>query len=220
LIAVADLADAAREFEVKYGLSSVEGGRHPGWGTANRIVPLGECYLELVAVVDADEAAGSAFGRWVDAVDTESGSRPFGWAVRTDDLDAVARRLGRPTDSGSRVTPEGQVLRWRAASFDQPAADPSLPFFIEWAKGSDYPGRTAVTHPAGPVELARLELRGHVDRLSQWLGPHELPISVREGEPSVERVVVTAPGREISIGADVAVDGNRAGVSDARRNRS
>jgi hypothetical protein len=45
LIAVSDLAAAAREIEVRYGLVSIEGGRHPGWGTANRIVPLGETYL-------------------------------------------------------------------------------------------------------------------------------------------------------------------------------
>ena len=152
------MAEAAHEFELEHGLSSIEGGRHPGWGTANRIVPLGESYLELVAVVDQDEAKGSAFGRWVAAVDAESGSRPFGWAVRTNDLDEVAHRLGRPTEGGSRVTPEGHVLRWRAAALDQPAAEPSLPFFIEWAEGSAFPGRATVTHPAGAVELARLEL--------------------------------------------------------------
>ena len=40
LIAVAELEAAAREIEGRYGLTSVEGGRHAGWGTANRIVPL------------------------------------------------------------------------------------------------------------------------------------------------------------------------------------
>jgi hypothetical protein len=46
LIAVADLSSAAREMEKSYGLASVEAGRHAGWGTANRIVPLGETYLD------------------------------------------------------------------------------------------------------------------------------------------------------------------------------
>ena len=62
---MADLAAAAEEIEARHGLASIEGGRHPGWGTANRIVPLGEAYLELVAVVDEAEAAQSPFGRWV-----------------------------------------------------------------------------------------------------------------------------------------------------------
>src|SRR5438132_3854521 len=65
LIAVADLASAGREIETRHGLASVEGGRHPGWGTANRIVPLGEAYLELIAVSDEAEAAQSPFGSWV-----------------------------------------------------------------------------------------------------------------------------------------------------------
>jgi Glyoxalase-like domain len=202
LIAVVDLAAAAHEFEVEHGLSSIEGGRHPGWGTANRIVPLGKSYLELVAVIDEDEAAGSDFGHWVAAVDAESGSKPFGWAVRTNDLDRIAHRLGLIVESGSRVTPEGHVLRWRAASLDEPAAEPSLPFFIEWAEGSAFPGRAAVVHPAGSVEIERLELRGDVAHLSQWLGRHELPISVREGQPTVERVVLKGSGTEIVVGAD------------------
>src|SRR4051794_22384701 len=67
LIAVTDLDAAGREFQSRYGLVSIAGGRHPGWGTANRIVPLGDTYLELVAAVDAAEAAGSPFGRWVAA---------------------------------------------------------------------------------------------------------------------------------------------------------
>jgi hypothetical protein len=202
LIAVVDLAAAAREFEVEHGLASIDGGRHPGWGTANRIVPLGQSYLELVAVVDEDEAAESDFGRWVAAIDAGSGSKPFGWAVRTNDLDEVAQRLGLRIEGGSRVTPEGEVVRWRAAGLEQPAAEPSLPFFLEWAEGSAFPGRAAVIHPAGSVEIARLELRGDVDRLSQWLGRHELPISVREGQPAVERVILKGSDSEIVVSAD------------------
>jgi len=162
-------------------------------------VPLGESYLELVAVVDRDEAAERDFGRWVAAVDAKSGSRPFGWAVRTTDLDRIAHRLGLIVESGSRVTPEGQVLRWRAASLDEPAAEPSLPFFIEWAEGSAFPGRAAVVHPAGSVEIERLELRGDVARLSRWLGTHELPMSVRRGPPAVEQVVLKASDNEIAV---------------------
>jgi len=59
LIAVADLSTAAQEMAKRDGLTSVEGGRRTGWGTANGIVPLGKTYLELVAVVDAAEARRS-----------------------------------------------------------------------------------------------------------------------------------------------------------------
>ena len=65
LIAVPDLSAAAPSFTARYGLASTEGGHHPAWGTANRIVPLGTSYLELVAVVDEAKAQASPFGRWV-----------------------------------------------------------------------------------------------------------------------------------------------------------
>src|SRR4249920_378355 len=101
LIPLADLSRAVTEFEGRSGLVSVDGGRHADWGTANRIVPLGDRYLELVAVVDPAEASQSAFGKWV--ANARAG-QPLGWAVRTDDLPAVAGRLGLNVGSGSRFT--------------------------------------------------------------------------------------------------------------------
>jgi hypothetical protein len=89
LIAVADLDAAAQEVQDRYGLASVEGGRHQGLGTANRIVPLGETYLELVAMVDDDEAAAGGFGSWVAGGDLP---RLLGWCVRT--TTSTKRRSG------------------------------------------------------------------------------------------------------------------------------
>ncbi len=195
LIAVTDLDAAAEELESRHGLAAVEGGRHPGWGTANRIVPLGDTYLELIAVVDAREAATSPFGRWV-----ASGrpGAPLGWAVRPDDLDAVARRLGLEPVAGSRPAPDGATLRWRSAGVEASAAEPSLPFFLEWERGGTFPGRSAAARPAS---IARLALRGDPDRLARWLGVHELPVTVERGAPAVLAVALERPRGEIVIGA-------------------
>jgi hypothetical protein len=203
LIAVPELASAAREIEARHGLASVEGGRHPGWGTANRIVPLGETYLELVAVVDEGEAALSAFGRWVaGAIRTASSplGHPLGWAVRTHELDVVARRHGLTVRSGSRPAPGGELLRWRSAGIEQAAADPSLPFFIAWGEGTPFPGRADASHPAGRVEVARLVVEGDAERLAARLGGSTLPIVVRAGAPALASIVLSAPAGEILIG--------------------
>jgi hypothetical protein len=137
LIAVDDLAAAARDLETRHGLTSAEGGRHPGWGTANCTVPFGEIYLELVAVVDEAEAVKSAFGRWVAA-----GDGPLGWAVRTRDVEGDAQRFGLRVTAGSRHAPTSELLGWRTAGIEEAAADPSLhssssgesrlPFPAEW----------------------------------------------------------------------------------------
>jgi hypothetical protein len=201
LIAVGDLAGAAREIEARHGLASIEGGRHPGWGTANWIVPLGDAYLELVAVVDAVEAAQSPFGSWV-AQASPARLEPLGWAVRTNELDEVARRLGLVVSAGSRAARGGRLLRWRLAGIEQAAAEPSLPFFIEWEHGTPHPGCTPGPHRAAGVQIAKLELAGDADRLAAWLGAHRLPVIVHPGTPALEHIVLTGATGEILLGAD------------------
>ena len=198
LIRVADVDGAVRSFEAEHGLASIPGGRHPGWGTANRIVPLGDTYLELVAVVDEPEAAGSTFGRWV----ADSAAGPMGWCVRPPSLDAVTERLGLTAGTGSRATAAGDTLSWRYAGFEQAAAEPALPFFIEWSDPALFPGRLSVQHRAGPVEPAEVIVAGDSDAIERWLGPdHGLPLAVRPGPPRLERIVLGGQDRQLVVGA-------------------
>ena len=187
LVAVDGLAAAGAIVEARHGLASIDGGIHPGWGTANRIVPLGDAYLELIAVVDPDVAARTNFGRWVAAA---TPGEPLGWAVRTDALDEVAGRLGVSIAEGSRATPGGDILRWRSAGLDVATAEPGLPFFIEWGDEVPLPGATAVRHPSGDVRLRRLSLSVDADRLASWLGENDLPVSVTSGRSGVVSVVL------------------------------
>ena len=182
----------------------MEGGRHAGWGTANRIVPLGDTYVELITVVDGPEAAGSAFGRWVAAGIRSAPGRPLGWVARTDRLDEVAERLGLSASAGSRAGGEGRVLSWRLAGVEAAAAEPSLPFFVEWGEGTPLPGRAPVAHPAGSARVTRLELGGDPGRVTEWLGTDGLPIAVSPGAPAVTRIIVEADAAEIVIGAQRA----------------
>jgi hypothetical protein len=199
VIAVSDLEATAGELETRHGLASVEGGRHAGWGTANRIIPLGETYLELITVVDEAEAAGSAFGRWVAAWIESAPGQPLGWAARTSRLDEVAQRLGLTVSAGSRAGPDGRTLRWRLAGIEEAVAEPSLPFFVEWGDGTPLPGRTRAIHPAGAVRIERVELAGDHDRVSGWLGADHLPIAVTEGRPAVTAIVLAVEERELVI---------------------
>lgn len=54
--------DAATQRMQALGLAVLDGGRHPGLGTANRIIPLGSTYLELLGVVDETEARDNDYG--------------------------------------------------------------------------------------------------------------------------------------------------------------
>jgi Glyoxalase-like domain len=159
-------------------------------------VPLGDTYMELIAVVDGAEAAQSPVGRWV--AEARDG-RPLGWCLRTDRLDDVAGRLDMTIVAVSRARPDGRVFRGRIAGIEQATAEPSLPFFIEREESSPFPGAGPVTHRAGSVKIARVELSGDADRLDGWLGSHDLPITIRPGEPAVASIVLRGDVGEIVV---------------------
>ena len=128
--ATADLDAAAERLEQTYGLRAGGGGRHDGMGTHNRIVPLGRGYLELLAVIDAEEAAGSALGRAVTERLARVGEGLMAWAVTTQDVDAVAARLGTEI-----VEIRRQGFVGRLTGVPEAMAEPCLPFFVE--RGAD-----------------------------------------------------------------------------------
>jgi glyoxalase-like protein len=197
--AVPGLDEAAVRFREEFGLDSTEGGRHERWGTANRIVPLGDQYMELVAAVDRESAAAGGFGRAV--MDrAEAGGGWITLAVATDDIDRVAERLGLEVGSGSRTRPDGEVVRWRMAGLDDPRREPWMPFFLAWDDPEElHPGRARAGHGIRAQRIAWVEVGGDAERLRQWLGGEELPIRVIEGEPGLRRVGVATSDREIVI---------------------
>ena len=197
--AVPDLDEAAVRFREEFGLDSSEGGRHKRWGTANRIVPLGDQYLELVAAVDEPVAAETAFGGGV----LERAAGGGGWftiAAVADDLDAVATRLGLEVGSGSRTRPDGQTVRWRMAGLDDPRREAWMPFFLIWDISDElHPGRARAGHGVRGTGLGRVEVGGDAERLRTWLGGDELPIRATDDEPGIHRVAITTPDGELVI---------------------
>lgn len=136
-----DLAAATAAAESILGVASVEGGRHEGFGTANRLIGLGAAtYLEIVGPDPSqpDPAIERPFG-----IDALEAPRLVAWAVAVEDIE-TARRLVEPAEIGSPVemtrrTPAGDLLRWRLT----PPVPGSMPFFIDWL---DTP------HPAGQLD--------------------------------------------------------------------
>ncbi len=197
--AVRDLEEAAVRFRTEYGLDSVVGGRHAGWGTANRIVPLGEQYLELIGVVDEAEAAATYFGRAV----LERTKARDGWfliAAASDDVVLIGERLGLEVDAGSRTRPDGEELRWRMAGLDDPGRESWMPFFLTWdVPGSLHPGSARAGHGVRAEGIAWVEVGGETERLREWLGGEELPIRVVAGDPRIRRVAVATSDGELVL---------------------
>ena len=194
IVVVEDLDDAARRYDDELGLASVAGGRHVGHGTGNRIVPLGSSYIELMAVVDRDEATGSPVGSWVQRRLAEAGEGPGALCLRTDDIEPVAQRTGHQPLAMSRTRPDGVQLDWQLVAHDA-AFGEGLPFFIQWhVDKADHPGAARVEHRAAAAGIEWVELGSDPDRLASWLGPHDLPLRVVAGAAGPRRVAVAITG--------------------------
>lgn len=126
-------------------------------------------------------------------------AQPFGWAVRTPDLAVTLRHLGLRATAGSRARPDGRVLRWRTAGIEEAIREPSLPFFMEWEEGAELPGRELPRDGGESVTVVELHLRGDPARIADWLGPHGLPVTIRQGAPAVLKVVLAGPDGEIVL---------------------
>jgi hypothetical protein len=170
VIAVADPGHAAVELERELGLVAGGGGRHDALGTFNRLVWLGDSYLELLGVFDRARAEASWIGApTLRALDAGGGLAT--WAIATDAIEsevAALRAVGSPVGvpiSGERRRPDGAVVRWRLATPGRlgPAEPPFLiehdTAALEWTP-ADRAARLAQGHPiGGRVWLEALELR-------------------------------------------------------------
>lgn len=187
IVLVTDL-DSARHRMETLGLTVLAGGRHPGRGTANLIVPfpLGTHYLELLAVVDEAEARSSPQGRPVVAALARRGPGLARWGVEVDDIEATAARVDLPVEHRQRVLPDGTVVRWRSVGVDAAWDEPWCCAFLAWDDPLLHPARAiAVVHANGATGFARLELSVPDGRsLAAWVGgpvPEGVAVSVGAG---------------------------------------
>ena len=176
LIACPDPVTAAGQLEVALGIRASAGGRHEAHGTLNSLIWLGDSYIELMAVFDADLASRSWWGRHalsVIAHGAQSGDDGgyMGVVVASDNIvaDAAALRargsvLG-PPEAGERRRPDGRVVRWQLAHADAPDPDLGLLFMIEHDSSAaewtavERAERAAMVHPLGTAaRLERVEL--------------------------------------------------------------
>ena len=170
VIAVADPDAAAADLESALGLAATGGGRHEKAGTLNRLIFLGDTYVELIGVWDRALAAANPIGAAALAALDAGMPGLVTWAITTDDARrevAALRAAGSPIGDavpGERIRPDGEAVRWHVATAPPLAAD-RPPFLIEHEPGgpewSDEArlARAAFVHPfGGRARIVGLEL--------------------------------------------------------------
>lgn len=163
-IAVSDPDEAIEELASVLGLpAGTSGGRHEAWGTRNRLLWLGDTYIELVTVFDATLAEQSWLGRPTLRALERRGAEAIAWAISTDDLDldraamnAGGAALG-PATAGERRRRGGQVVRWRLAL--PGAVDLGHPFLIEHdPSAAEWTPEDRAARALTPARLLSIEL--------------------------------------------------------------
>ena len=199
------------------GAKAVFGGSHPGFGTANALIGLGDnLYFEIIG---PDPAQPDFEGVRPYGIDSISEAQLVSWVARRENLSALQQQLApspvmisdpfpvsREGAGGKRLSWEMAFVSIHEGEYSIPDADrsedisPLLPSLIDW-------GQTA--HPSLVCEscctLVAFELRhpnsSELQTTLAHLGFHadsQLQISTAE-QPGL-RVVLDSPNGEIVLG--------------------
>jgi len=193
-----ELEPMRRAFALLAGAESALGGRHPGLGTHNALVSLGEgLYLELLAV-DPTQTPDGVMASKLQGFDEP---HLFAYMLRGSDLEAaqaVLERHGIASDlfDASRTTPDGAVLRWRllVPRDDNPWGD-FVPKFIDWLD-TPHPSRM----PGQGYRLESFSI-GHprARELGELLQALAAPLSVQSSDRPYLQLKIGTPGGSLVL---------------------
>ena len=199
LLGCGDLDRGIAFVEQRLGVKAMFGGVHPGHGTQNALLSLGQRhYLEIIAPDPAQPDSKSARRSQLEKL-TEP--RLVEWAAHPGDFSSFAKRLQEaglafegPTP-GSRQRPDGRLLQWQTLNLKDNASG-LLPFFIAWSADSPHPSADA---PAG-CHLIRFELMTpEPDKLAKTLKLLSLDVPVAKAETRQLRARFAGPKGNLEL---------------------
>tara|TARA_B110000971_G_scaffold212352_1_gene241708 strand:- start:2047 stop:2640 length:594 start_codon:yes stop_codon:yes gene_type:complete len=174
MYAAPDLDQGIEEIADLTGVRPALGGSHPGIGTRNALLSLGEDqYLEIIAPDHNQKLSGTTGELLLE----HGGSGIRGWAVATTDLHALtelASKAGfgyKDIIEMSRTTQGGVHLEWQLRFL---TGNNQLPFFIDW-KASPHP---ALSTPKGCSLIEFCIATQEVAKYQQLMSALDLEVSM------------------------------------------
>ncbi len=193
ILGVDDLDRGMMEFARRTGVTPIKGGVHPGKGTQNALVSLGDLrYIEILAPsrepgIAPDER--TAFPTLT----------PVGWALHTRDLRPVVAAIRRagftPSDirPGARARPDGVRLTWQTAEVTGAGLE-AAPFFIAWGATTSHPSTQS---PVGCTLRSVTMTEPDPAPLTRFLTTVGVTTPVRVGAARAMSVVLACPAGEV-----------------------
>ena len=184
----------------KTGVRAVLGGVHPGRGTRNALLSMGERhYLEIIAP-DSSQGSIVHFPQILGMKEP----RLIGWAVHPPDIAATAKLLRenkiafKGPDDGSRQRADGHVLNWKTINLDDDRHG-LLPFFIEWGADTIHPSKDTTSHCT--LEYFQI-LSPDPDELTTMFKHMGLDLTVERSDKSRLRALISGPKGELGLTTD------------------
>jgi glyoxalase-like protein len=203
LLGCSDLDEGIAFVEKQTGVRPAMGGVHPGRGTRNALLALGELhYLEVIAPDPSQTETPKIRAELPAMLKQLATPKLVDWAVHTSHIVGVAKRCKKagvpfqgPTP-GSRARPDGKILHWQTLNVTDDR-NGLVPFFIQWGAETVHP---SVDAPLG----CKLENFAVVTPESAALESEfqKLGISaeVASGKTAHLRAKITGPKGTLSLG--------------------
>jgi hypothetical protein len=183
------------------GVRAAFGGVHPGRGTRNALLALGERrYLEIIAPDPKQDRIEQFAQKQVAHLKQLTSPHLIGWAAHPGDLERFAARLREaniPFDgprAGSRQRPDGKLLQWKTLNLKDDK-EGTLPFFIEWSSDSLHPSEDA---PKG-CRLTHFGLTPNMDELTKIANLLQLDLSLSRGDQPALKATIVGPKGELQV---------------------
>lgn len=129
-VSAGTLEEGVANVEAALGLALSAGGKHVHMSTHNRLLGLGDIYLEVIAI--DPEALAPAWPRWFDLDNFTGAPRLTNWICACDDLAAALRQA--PEGTGEPADLARGDFRWRMAvpNTGKLPFGGGFPALIEW----------------------------------------------------------------------------------------
>lgn len=195
IFAVRDLAATSERLLCEYGLHSTPV-PYPYGITMHVMHVGGRQFLELMG--SHDETSNEA--RQLAEV-VETGDRVLQWEIRTDDIDAVARRLKRSPIERTYHSSDGRLLDAYRTIRDDSGWRCEFPPFVQYnLPGRVEPPELVITDTGLTLSgFAWIEVGGSESALSDWVGAAELPLRFIPGSPGPKAAAISSSEGEILL---------------------
>ena len=197
LLGCNDLEPGVDYVEQHTGVRAAFGGVHPGRGTQNALLALGERrYLEIIAPDPQQNVSERQ-----DSFKTLAEPRLIGWAAHPGNLEEFAAKLRANgvafagPQPGSRRRPDGRVLSWKTVNLKDDHGG-LLPFFIEWSADSVHP---SVDAPKGCALLRFVVATPEQEDLLHAAKLADLDLRVDLSDKPSMRATISGPKGELAL---------------------